>query len=115
MTLDQLQEIRQKQKKLCDSGNSCDYRTRLKLVNELEKQVRAYEPEIFEALRKDLGRSDSASYMIELGPFYHELKYIRSKLKSVFKLKKVYSPAFMSPAKSYIQREPYGEVLIISP
>ena len=53
--------------------------------------------------------------MIELGPFYHELKYIRSKLKSVFKLKKVYSPATVSPAKSYIQREPYGEVLIISP
>ena len=115
MTFEQLQVLRSKQKELVNSGKLKDYRKRLDLINRLEKNVRDHEVDIFEALRQDLGRSDTASFMIELGPFYHELKYIKSKLRGIFKLRKVYSPAFMIPAKSYVQREPYGQVLIIAP
>ena len=93
MTFEQLQVLRSKQKSLLIVVSLKTTCKRLDLINRLEKNVRDHEVDIFEALRQDLGRSDTASFMIELGPFYHELKYIKSKLRGIFKLRKVYSPA----------------------
>ena len=44
-----------------------------------------------------------------------ELNFHIKKLKRMMKPQKVKTPLFLFPAKSYIYKEPYGNVLIISP
>src|SRR5690554_316592 len=44
-----------------------------------------------------------------------ELNFHIKKLKKMMKPQKVKTPLFLFPAKSYIYKEPYGNVLIISP
>ena len=114
MTAEQLKKLRQSQKDFFDTGRTKEYKFRLNMINELERQVKAHESEIYEALRKDISRSSDGSFLVELGPFITSLKEIRSKLKSALRPKRKYTPVMMHPARSFIQPEPYGSTLIFS-
>lgn len=88
---------------------------RIRALDRLDEAIHYYENEINHALKKDLGKSRTESYMTEIGMTLSELSYIRKHLKSWTRTKKVPTSIANFPSKSYIIQEPYGTVLIMSP
>lgn len=87
---------------------------RLKQLKQLEQLLRDHEPALMKALECDLGKPPSESYMTEIGLLYHSLRQAQRSLKKWNRPKKVPTPLFLMPAKSYISPSPYGTTLILS-
>lgn len=104
-----------KQKEFFNSGLTKNYHFRIKALKKLKQAIIKYEKDISNALLLDLGKSSNESYLTEIGMVLSELNFHIKKLKKMMKPQKVKTPLFLFPAKSYIYKEPYGNVLIISP
>lgn len=98
-----------------EQGETRDLNFRKKQLRKLKLAIRANEKRIMEALKKDLGKSYTESYLTEIGVFYQEIKYILSNLNRLAKDRKVSTPFAHFPSKSKIIYDPYGVVLIIAP
>ena len=81
----------------------------------LKENIVKYTDEISNALFLDLNKSKKESYISEIMITIHEIDYMLKHIEGFFKPKKVKTPLFLFPSKSYIYRKPYGCVLIISP
>lgn len=93
-----------------------DISHRISLLKKLRNAILEYEEKIVEALHKDLHKSKEESYITEIGLCLKEIRYHCSELKTWCKVKKVSSPWLLFPfSSSFIQYEPLGCVLIISP
>ncbi len=103
------------QKKYFTTGETLTYHYRLDKLRKLNSALYTYEKPIFDALKKDLGKTYAESYMSEVALVKHEIKYLIKNLKDFMKVKKVKTPIFNFPSKSYITNEPLGTVLIMSP
>lgn len=88
---------------------------RLTHLKKLKTNISRLEPEIIKALNDDLGKSEFEAFSTEIGLVQHELSQHIKKLKRWARPKKVSTPLIAFPAKSYIQKQPFGKVLIISP
>ena len=73
------------------------------------------ESAILDALKKDLGKSAQESYMTEVGLVKNSIHYALRHLDKWTKPERCKTPFTHFPAKSYIYKEPYGVVLIMSP
>lgn len=87
---------------------------RLSQLKQLERLLRDHEEALCVALKQDLGKPSSESYMTEIGLLYHKLSQAQKSLKRWSRPKKVATPLFLMPAKSYISPSPYGCTLILS-
>ncbi len=92
-----------------------DVKTRLAYLKSLKREIRERTADIAAALKSDLGKSPSESYMSEIGMVLEDLGFHIKHLKSWTKLKRRKSPLAQFPSKSYIMPSPYGNTLIISP
>ncbi len=108
-------EILRKQRAFFQSGATLPLEFRKNALKRLYDTVLAYEERIYQALRADLGKSDTESYMCEVGMALSEIRYMRKRLRKFAKAKKVPTPLSQFPAKSYIQPTPYGNTLVMSP
>ena len=81
----------------------------------LKKSIQDHEKEIYNALFLDLGKSESESYMCEVGMVYAELSYMLKHIRHFSRRKVVHTPIAQAVSKSYIQPVPKGNVLIMSP
>lgn len=84
----------------------------------LEKLLQAVsdnKSEILTALKKDLGKSEQEAYMTEYGLVLQAIKNAGSQLHKWAKPIRHKTPLSHFPAKSYVIKEPYGVVLILSP
>lgn len=97
------------------SGVTKTVEFRLDMLERLKKAIILKEEEIFEALQKDLGKSQFESYVTEVGFVLSSISYMTKHLKEWMEPEAVKTPAHLQPAKSFIVREPYGSVLIIGP
>lgn len=88
---------------------------RLQQLTKLRQVLIAREPEIVEALRVDLNKSEQEAYTTEIGMVYKELSFIIKNLKRWAKPKRVSTALTHIGSKSMIYTEPYGNVLIIAP
>ena len=88
---------------------------RILMLDRLYSEIRQLEPEIHEAIQKDLGKSAFESYMCETGLTLSEISYMKKHLEQFAKTKRVHTPLAQFPSRSYILKEPYGTVLIMSP
>lgn len=88
---------------------------RIKQLKILRDGIEKYQHKILEALYKDLGKSDFEAYTTEVGYVLNSIRYAIKNLKRWAKPKKVKTPIYLFPSKSYIMSEPYGTVLIIGP
>ncbi|WP_445491967.1 aldehyde dehydrogenase [Niallia sp. 03133] len=88
---------------------------RLLQLKKLKAGIEQYEQKIIEALHKDLGKHVFEAYAYEVGFVLSSIRHTIKNLKKWTKRKKVKSPLALFPSKSYVQYEPYGTVLIISP
>ncbi|WP_326831221.1 aldehyde dehydrogenase family protein [Anaerococcus porci] len=81
----------------------------------MKKSIKNNESEIILALKKDLSKSETESYISEIGPVYSEINFAIDNLKNRIKKERVQTNSISMPAKSYIIYEPLGLTLIISP
>ena len=77
--------------------------------------IKENEAAIYTALQKDLGKSEAESYMTEVGLVIAAIRNAMSNLDKWNKPVRCKTPLSHFPAKSYIYKEPYGVVLIMSP
>lgn len=98
-----------------NSFKTLNYIDRKAVLEKLHKEIEIREQEIMTALFADFKKSEYESYMTELGMVYLDLKNHIKNLKSWMKPKKVSSSILNFPSSEYVQKHPFGQVLIISP
>lgn len=103
------------QKQFFKSGRSRDVDFRLENLRRLKKGIIQNEAAIFEALKKDLGKSTYESFLTEVGVILDEIRLVSRRLKSWARPRKVKTPFYLWFASSRVYYEPYGRVLIIAP
>lgn len=113
--MSEYKELLKSQREYFATGHTKDIEFRIDLLNILKKNIEKYEDDISDALYKDLGKSKFESYATEIGITLSEISHITDNLKKWTRPKKVKSPLFQFPAKSYIYKEPLGVAFIISP
>jgi len=103
------------QEQFFKSGRTKDLDFRLENLNRLKKGIIQNESAIFDALKKDLGKSPYESYLTEVGVVLDEIRLARRRLMSWARPRRVKTPIYLWFASSRIYCEPYGKALIIAP
>lgn len=102
-------------KEFFNTNRTKDVSFRIKQLKNLKDSIKHYEPEIVQALRDDLRKSDFEIYTTEIGFVLKELDYTIKYLKKWAKTERVSSPVYLKPSNAYVVKEPYGVALIIVP
>ena len=97
------------------SGGPLPVEARIDQLETLRKAILRWEGPICQALYSDLGKTHEEAYLTEIGMVLSEISFIMGHLSQWARAKKVRTPLSLFPARSYILREPYGVVLIMSP
>ncbi len=92
-----------------------DLNYRISMLKKLKTNILDMEDEICQALKIDLNKSASESYMTEIGMVLSEISYMVKNVKKFAKKQKVKTSLSLFPAKSYKLPCAYGQVLILSP
>lgn len=111
----QIDSILQLQREYYDSGATIPVSFRKEQLKKLYQAIQKYQPQIEEALKKDLGKSSYESFMCEIGLVLSEISYMIRHVKKFSKRKTVYTPLAQFASHSYVQPVPYGNTLIMSP
>jgi len=115
MTIEKIDEVLLEQKKFFQSGKTLDISFRIQMLKKLYSAVNKFQNKIVEALKKDLGKSQTESYMCEVGLVLAEISYMIKHVKKFAREKRVKTPLSQFAARSYKKPSPYGNVLIMSP
>ena len=108
-------QLVEKQQAYFSSGATRSPAVRTLMLDRLYRKIKEMEMEIHSALQKDLGKSAFESYMCETGLTLSEISYMKKHLRRFTAKKRVRTPLAQFPSRSYILKEPYGCVLIMSP
>lgn len=111
----EIKELVNKQKKYFKSSVLFDVNFRRYNLIKLKKIVRDNEEKIIDALKKDLHKSEFESYLSEISMVYEEINLHLKNIKRWSKRKRVRSSWMFFPSRNYIEKEPYGTILIIGP
>lgn len=103
------------QKEYFQSGATLPLEFRLAQLRSLYRGIKRFEPQILEALRRDLGKSAEESYMSEIGMCLTEIRHTARHLREWSRPQRVPTPLMHFPGSSRIVREPRGVCLIIAP
>ncbi len=104
-----------KQRKFLEKNPSIPVKDRKLVLKKLYKNIKEMTPEIIDALKKDLNKSETESYMTEIGLVLSEISYMLKHINRFSRAKKVYTPISNFPACSKKIASAYGIVLVISP
>lgn len=110
-----IEQLVKRQKSFFRKGHTHSYAFRIKMLERLERTIKLHEKAIMSALRRDLHKSATESYMTEVGMTLSEISYVRRHLKEWMKPARVKTPLAQFPSVSFTVSEPYGAVLIMSP
>jgi acyl-CoA reductase-like NAD-dependent aldehyde dehydrogenase len=110
-----VREAVKRQREFFATGRTRSLDFRLDALRKLKAAVKASEEEIFTALKSDLGRSPTETYIGEVGFLYEEIRYTLKHLKGWAKPRRVWSPITTALSKSRVYYEPLGVVLVIGP
>ncbi|MGG5462991.1 aldehyde dehydrogenase [Clostridium sp. B9] len=92
-----------------------DINFRINKLKKLRDVLKSKEKEVLEALNKDLRKSEFEGYITEVSMVYDEINTQIKNIKKWSKRRSVKTPLVQIPARSFVQLEPYGTVLIIGP
>ena len=84
-------------------------------LKSLLNAIKENEAAIYAALKKDLGKSETEACMTEVGLVISAIRNAMTNLHKWSKPVRCKTPLYHFPAKSYVYKEPYGVVLIMSP
>lgn len=113
--METLKEKINKQREYFSTGETKDINFRIEKLKKLRDVLKSEEEKVFEALKKDLMKSSFESYVTEVAMVYDEINMHIKNIKKWSEKRRVKTPLVQFPAKSFIQLEPYGVVLIIGP
>lgn len=105
----------EKQKKFFNSGTSKSIQYRINSLKKLKKNISLNENEIINALKSDLGKSETETFFSEIALIYIEINLALKNVKRWSKKRKVSSSLINFLSSDYIIPEPYGVTLNISP
>ena len=105
----------EKQKKFFNSGTSKSIQYRINSLKKLKKNISLNENEIINALKSDLGKSETETFFSEIALIYIEINLALNNIKRWSKKRKVSSSLINFLSSDYIIPEPYGVTLNISP
>lgn len=88
---------------------------RKKQLKKLAEAIEEYKPLIYEALKKDLNKSEYESYLTEVSIVMQEIKTAMRHIDQWCRPVAKKSSLAVMPNKSFTMYEPYGVVLILSP
>ncbi|MES2775416.1 MAG: aldehyde dehydrogenase family protein [Bacteroidota bacterium] len=108
-------EVLQRQRNYFDAGNTRSYDFRLEQLKKLRQALLDNEQPIYDALQKDLGKSNLESYVSELGLVLSELGLHIKKLKGWMRPHRVSTNLVNLPSSTKMYHDPLGVVLIIAP
>lgn len=103
------------QRKFLDENPMLDYKKRIEALKLLYKNIKLMSVDIYDALKKDLNKSETETYMVEIGMVLNEISYMIKHIRSFSRPKRVATPLAQFHSKSYKMPCAYGIVLIISP
>lgn len=98
-----------------NTGATLPLSARRAALKQLRAAIKAREADISAALRADLNKSPTESYMCEVGLTLSELSFVEKHLAGWIGDKRHLTPLAQFPARSFTVQEPYGVVLIMSP
>jgi aldehyde dehydrogenase (NAD+) len=98
-----------------NSGATKSVKFRKEQLTLLKNLVSTHEADFIEALKKDLRKHEFEAYATEIGFVLIELKKAISNIEKWAKPRPVPTPLFHFNGNSYVQPEPYGVTLIVSP
>ena len=88
---------------------------RVELLQSLLRGLEAREDAILQALESDLGKPGVEAWLAEVKFLRDDFKLAIRKLKHWARPQRVGQPVFLWPARSWMQPEPFGVVLVIAP
>jgi aldehyde dehydrogenase (NAD+) len=110
-----IKTIVQKQRDYFNSGATKSVKFRKEQLTLLKNLVSTPEADFIEALKKDLRKHEFEAYATEIGFVLIELKKAISNVEKWAKPRTVPTPLFHFNGSSFVQPEPYGVTLLISP
>ena len=108
-------ELLERQRAYYASGATRSLEARKTALDELHRALRLFEDRLYDALKADLNKAEYESYLMELSIVYGELRYFKRHLKRWMKPRRVAPHFGFLPSKCYMEPEPFGVALIISP
>lgn len=113
--MSKIEEVVKKQRDFFETKKTFDVDYRIKYLKKLKNVILECEEEIHRALKKDLGKSVSESYMCEVGLTLAELSYQIKHIKRWSRPKRHRTDLANFHGKSYSVFNPYGVVLVMAP
>ncbi|MCW8108000.1 aldehyde dehydrogenase family protein [Alteromonas ponticola] len=107
------EEVRRALNTCFHSGKTRALTWRKQQLEQLNKLLTENEQAIFDALKDDLGKSQTEAWLGEFGFLQSDIAHTLSNLEKWAAPRKVATPLVAQPGKSYLQAEPLGVVLII--
>ncbi len=111
----EIQELISGQRRFFQTSKTLSVDFRIKALLRLQKCIRNHEREICRALKQDLGKSATESYMCEVGLALTELSYMIKHVRKFAGDHHVGTSLANFAASSFVKNAPYGNVLIVSP
>ena len=108
-------ELVQKQRDFYLSGQTRPLHYRLGQLSKLKKVIEKHESDLYDALKKDLGKCAFEAYVSEYGYTLDELNHHIKHLEEWAEEKTVGTPLHLKPANSVVLNEPYGVASIFAP
>lgn len=104
------------QLRICfNSGYTLEPARRIPILKALKEGILSNLSPLYEALWKDLHKSEQESYLTEISFVLSEIEYHIRHLKKWSKPRNVSSGLILFPSRSRILPQPYGTVLIVAP
>lgn len=113
--MSRIEDVVKKQRAFFGKKQTFHVNYRIKYLKRLKQVILECEEEICQALKSDLGKSVSESYMCEIGLTLAELSYQIKHIKRWNKPKRHRTDLANFHGKSYSVFEPYGVVLVMAP
>ena len=111
----EIQSLIHQQRDYFQSGKTRPVQARIQALERLESAILHHEDDLYRALKTDLGKSPTESFLCEVGMTLSELRYVKKHVKAWSRKKTVLPSPAQLPGRCFIQPEPYGVTLILSP
>lgn len=113
--MNELEKIIEEQKIFFRTGRTNTEDFRKKALIKLKNSIKKYRDDILYALKMDLNKSTTESYISEIANVYGEIDFALKNLSDWMKDKSEITNIEAAPAKSFTRYEPLGLTLVISP
>jgi acyl-CoA reductase-like NAD-dependent aldehyde dehydrogenase len=110
-----ISELLGDQKQFFAQGRTKQVNYRIQQLKKLRDVIRSNENRIHQALKADLGKPAFESYITEVGFVLEEINHFLKNLRAWARPEPVSTPITQVISTAKVYREPYGQVLIISP